>query len=238
MVIIVLAVPELRQVIFDDSSKTHSRQGSYHNYDLAPSTAHSHPTSPTQSRIVSNSSAVLSVRATRFLALTSFVPLIYWIISQGANTPFDYNKHLTNLKYYTHSRTVDIVISYYDEDPMSVVKLVNSLRYYPWIKNRDPRFILYMKNGQLNTSTTVDEFMQITGVDEVHDLKNRGREAGTYLRHILRNYNDSISPSLSQSYRPPGLADHTLFMQPVGLILFFPARTSLTRLNQLFSLST
>ncbi|KAL7007289.1 hypothetical protein EMMF5_003128 [Cystobasidiomycetes sp. EMM_F5] len=105
-------------------------------------------------------------------------------------------------------RTVDVVISFYNEDPRVTRNLTRNLLYYPWIRQRDPRFILYLKNDKLDA----EKIRKSTGVHEVIRLDNRGREAGTYLQHILRNYNASIDPASSSAYRG-GLADHTIFLQ-------------------------
>jgi hypothetical protein len=166
--------------------------------------------------VESDSVAFLSPKAVRFLAVASFTPIAYWLLSQLASSPIELNSRIQSLKYYTHSPTVDIVISYFDEEPDRVHDTIQSLRYYPWIKNRDPRFIIYTKAAEDNLTMSDDEFLVKTGADKVYHLRNRGRESGTYLRHILRNYNDSIDPSLAQAYRPAGLADHTIFMQPVS----------------------
>lgn len=176
------------------------------------------------------SGAYISGRGTRRLALASFTPIAYWFISHIASSPIDLNSRIQSLQYYTHSPTVDIVISYYDEELDKVHDTIQNLRYYPWIKNQDPRFIIYTKAAEENTTMSDEEFLDRTGADKVYHLRNRGRESGTYLRHILRNYNITGDPSLVQSYRPAGLADYTLFMQPVSTSYTHPryARLALT----------
>lgn len=171
----------------------------------------------------SKSAVYISPKAIRYLAITSFAPLLYWFISQLATSPIDINKRIQSLKYYTHSPTVDVVISYFDEEVSAVNHFIKELRYYPWIKNRDPRFIIYSKTPYENMTYTEAEFLKATGADQVYHMDNKGREAGTYIRHILNTYNATIDPSLAQSYRPAGLADHTLFMQPVSVLLFCPS---------------
>ncbi|KAK9894747.1 hypothetical protein P389DRAFT_173903 [Cystobasidium minutum MCA 4210] len=163
----------------------------------------------------SASSAVyVSPKAIRYLSIASFAPMLYWFISQVATSPINLNERVETLRFYTHSPTVDIVISYFDEELPSVHHFIDSLRYYPWIKNRDPRIIIYSKTPPENITYTDAEFLAATGADQVYHMVNRGREAGAYIRHIINNYNASIDPRSAQTYRPAGLADHTLFMQP------------------------
>lgn len=206
--ILCMSVPEIRNRLPGGSAANHRQSA-------LPATRSKNELDAETSE-QSTSVAYISPRAIRYLAIASFTPILYWFLSQVTSSPIDFNTRLQTLKYYTHSPTVDIVISYYDEELDKVHATIQNLRYYPWIKNRDPRFIIYTKASQENATMPDEEFLALTGADQVYHLKNRGRESGTYLRHILRNYNDSIDPSLAQAYRPAGLADHTLFMQPVS----------------------
>lgn len=208
-----LSTPEIRNRFKSAGSQQQA------NKTPLPSTAPRH--SGDSDEGASSSAVYISPKAIRYLAITSFAPVLYWFISQLATGPIDINKRIQTLKYYTHSPTVDVVISYYDEELSAVNHFINQLRYYPWIKNRDPRFIIYSKTPYENMTYTEAEFLRATGADQVYHMDNKGREAGTYIRHILNTYNASIDPSLAQSYRPAGLADHTLFMQPVSILLLF-----------------
>lgn len=207
--ILCVSIPELKSRLTGDKIGDKSHLPS--SYISKAKTGESLQESP--------SGAYISARGVRFLALASFTPILYWFISQVASNPIDLNSRLQFLQYYTHSPTVDIVISYYDEELDKVHATIQNLRYYPWIKFQDPRFIIYTKAAEENNTMSDEEFLDKTGADRVYHLKNRGRESGTYLRHILRNYNQSIDPTLAQGYRPAGLADYTIFMQPVSASL-------------------
>lgn len=217
--LIVLATPELRNRFSGQAKQmplpSSIRDGHQEHEDGLPS----------------SSAVYISPQAMKYLAMASFTPLLYWFISQFSPPQVDYTKPIQSLKYYTHSPTVDIVISHYDEPAHQVKELIETLRYYPMIKTRDPRFIVYTKSPEENvTRISEGEFLHETGANEVYHLPNLGREAGTYIRHITRNYNDTINPTLTQ-YRPAGLADHTLFMQSVSIILLFPFRLPCCRLS-------
>lgn len=161
--------------------------------------------SPTRGSSATGTSSLLASYAS-FLPI--FCCLLGWsgFISPIYNYP---RQMLSSVRDLTPSlRTVDVVISFYNEDPRVTRNLTRNLLYYPWIRQRDPRFILYLKNDKLDA----EKIRKSTGVHEVIRLDNRGREAGTYLQHILRNYNASIDPASSSAYRG-GLADHTIFLQ-------------------------
>lgn len=162
-------------------------------------------------------SSRLSINMVRFLATLSFIPLLCWIIPQQTSA------YLSGAVGYVPSlhafstpadKTVDIVIAYYADEPDNTRNLRETLLRYAWIEGRDPRFILYLKNPDLDANAVKEQ----TGVDEVIRLDNRGREGGTYLQHILLNYNASVEASASQSTsihpaHRKGFAAHTLFFQ-------------------------
>ena len=81
---------------------------------------------------------------------------------------------------------------------------MHHVRLRLWDQQRDIRWIVYLKDENADAAA----LKRTTGVDEIVRLNNTGREAGTYLRHILRHYNDTIDPAQSGVYRA-GLADHT-----------------------------
>ena len=165
---------------------------------------------PTAFGLAEISSLHLSSRAIRILAAASFTPLLVWALSQ-AIPGSAYWPSLSQLPSVSaRPETVDVVISTFNEDAASLRNHIAAIRYYPWVKNRDPRVILYMKGN----ITDAEEYRRSVGADVAIRLDNKGREAGTFLQHILRNYNASTDPALAgHGYRPAGLADHTLFMQ-------------------------
>ena len=160
--------------------------------------------SPSSSR-----SMDLSTTALKALSVASFIPLLCWFLAQNYKYSLAVDSQVAQMRALTPNlKTVDVVVSYYDEPFDSLLNFTQNLRYYPWIRQRDPRFILYVKNDAIDA----EELRKKIDFDSVVRLQNRGREAGTYLRHIIAHYNASVDPTLSAGYRS-GLADHTLFFQ-------------------------
>lgn len=106
--------------------------------------------------------------------------------------------------------SVDIVISSYDEPAENVKAHINKLKEYWWIGGNEPRVIIYLK-GNISLPDP-EQYRKQVGADVAIHLDNKGREAGTFLQHIVDNYNASLDTSASTAYRT-GFADHTLFMQ-------------------------
>jgi hypothetical protein len=197
-------------------------------------------------------SLYISPRGTRYLALASFIPLLYALILQSSSlysAPLSTSKPLSSLSVpplsvvaqYTSSPTIDMVISHYDETVQQTRFMIETLKNYRWIKNSNLRIILYMKKGDGNNEAIRKAelaFQKAVGADDIVHLKNRGREAGTYLQHILRNYNESVDPAATQRYGS-GLADYTLFLQPVSpsliTILQYKSQSTTCRLTLGFS---
>ncbi|KAK6911058.1 hypothetical protein L486_05311 [Kwoniella mangroviensis CBS 10435] len=93
----------------------------------------------------------------------------------------------------------DIVVSHYNEDVNMMRETIES------VKSRLPhsssnRVIIYHK-GQRDKQG-LEELLDMS--DEVVQLENLGREGETYLSHIVRHYDTSVT----------NLAEHTIFMQP------------------------
>jgi len=89
----------------------------------------------------------------------------------------------------------DVVLSYYAEDVNFVARFIQYLRNLSTIKKLKSRIIVYNKNPKINNT-----YLQtILKADIVQQLPNLGREGGTYLHHIITNYDT--------------LANHILFSQ-------------------------
>jgi hypothetical protein len=91
--------------------------------------------------------------------------------------------------------TFDIVISYYGENLEKVAKQLDLLKAIPQLAQYDEiRTFFYTKNP----SADLVAIEQLLGGPAVL-LPNRGRESGTYLTHIIENWDD--------------LGSHTMFVQ-------------------------
>jgi hypothetical protein len=92
-------------------------------------------------------------------------------------------------------RQFDVVLSYYKEDVNYVARFIGYLKNALILKNIQSRIIVYNKNFKMNNTYLKD----ILKADVVQLLDNVGREGGTYLYHMIQNYN--------------AIANHTLFSQ-------------------------
>lgn len=90
---------------------------------------------------------------------------------------------------------LDIVVSMYKEDPVSVGQILDKFRNLEVFKTLNPRVLIYVKNKNAN----ITMIKKRTGASSVELLPNKGREGGTYLHHILTEWDN--------------LANHTLFIQ-------------------------
>lgn len=114
------------------------------------------------------------------------------------------------------ARTVDIVFAFYDE-PLEAFKLHrDAILARPFVRDSDTKTIVYNKGSLPNDKVRTALDLGIN--DEVVKLDNVGREGGTYLRHILLHYNDTLETTSPVALAPHRqarvLADHTFFQQP------------------------
>ncbi|KAK0106972.1 hypothetical protein ONS95_003687 [Cadophora gregata] len=96
---------------------------------------------------------------------------------------------------YSAPSSFDIVISAYLEEPEQIKSLLDSLRKTAYLRNQRPNVILYTKDPEANIAALKDA----TSANVVKQLENVGREGGTYLHHIVTNWDS--------------LAEKTMFIQ-------------------------
>lgn len=101
-------------------------------------------------------------------------------------------------KTFNSRRKVDIVISHYNEPIDELKTLVDRIQNLESISPLQPRFFVYTK-GNIDLSEASEAFNEICDEIEWISMPNVGREAGTYLSHILTRWDD--------------LAAHTIFIQ-------------------------
>ncbi|GAA5935868.1 hypothetical protein JCM10213_002143 [Rhodosporidiobolus nylandii] len=171
------------------------------------------------------------------LALVPFLPLLVYLITTPATTssissacsylpPSLRTSVCPASASVPTSRTIDLVVSYYDEDLERTKKHIEDIRATDFVSKRSSRVIIYNKGARGDME--IREAMQLQRADEVVPLPNLGREGATYLKHILLHYNATVA-ALSPSFRPSSspslaatvarlrtttLADHTYFLQP------------------------
>lgn len=121
------------------------------------------------------------------------------------------------------SRTVDLVIAYYNENLDLTRDHIQAVRGRNFIKARKSRVLIYNKGPRPETELRTQ--LQLKHSDEVIKLPNVGREGQTYLQHILLHYNasisalasvfeDPLSPTRESVAQSRVLADHTIMLQP------------------------
>lgn len=99
-------------------------------------------------------------------------------------------------------RKFDIVVSFYREDQTKIAKELREIKELAPFQGLEPRIIIYVKDQDAD----VVAMKEAIGADVVKIIPNKGREGGTYLAHILDQWDN--------------LAVHTLFLQ--GDIHKFP----------------
>ncbi|RPB04826.1 hypothetical protein L873DRAFT_1173851 [Choiromyces venosus 120613-1] len=96
---------------------------------------------------------------------------------------------------YLPRRQLDIIISLHHEDLHKLNSHLRTITLLPNIAPLNPHVIIYTKDPNSDAETILDQ----ASAENIIHLPNRGREGGTYLWHILNNWED--------------LAEHTLFIQ-------------------------
>lgn len=83
----------------------------------------------------------------------------------------------------------DVVISMYREPLAGITAIMDLVRDIPAIAARSPRLIIYTKDQDAD----LEAIQGATDADEVVKMGNYGREGGTYLHHILTNWDTLAS---------------------------------------------
>lgn len=118
------------------------------------------------------------------------------------------NGHLA----YRGGRKFDIVVSMYQENQTKIAEELKEIKNLPPLQGLEPNIIIYVKDQDVDA----EALKEAVGADVVKIIPNKGREGGTYLAHILDEWDN--------------LATHTLFLQ--GDIHMFPQLS--TRITDYF----
>ncbi|CAD6457022.1 9f8295c5-8b08-409b-93b5-ebc76511b7bd [Sclerotinia trifoliorum] len=86
--------------------------------------------------------------------------------------------------YTPEPSSFDIVISAYTETPESIARMLHAIKSTSYLSSIDPRVLIYTKDPTVSLSMLKNS----TGVDIVKRLPNLGREGGTYLSHIVNEW--------------------------------------------------
>ena len=94
----------------------------------------------------------------------------------------------------------DIVLSYYDENPVKVRNEIELLKAVPAVAELNPRVVIYTKGSvEPSGKAGLEVLRNKLGADIIRTLPNVGRESHTFLAHIVDQWDN--------------LAAHTLFGQ-------------------------
>jgi len=120
------------------------------------------------------------------------------------------SKEQKKISTYTHkltpeqiekkkSRTLDIVVACYRENTDLIRDRINEIKGMELLQGfKRIRVFVYVKNEELKTEE-LDKFAADVGAEHIKVLPNKGREGGTYLHHVVSQWDD--------------LADQTFFVQ-------------------------
>lgn len=89
----------------------------------------------------------------------------------------------------------DIVVSMYQENSAKLARELREIKQLPSLQGLEFNIIIYVKDQQAD----IVALKEAVGADVVKIIPNKGREGGTYLLHILDEWDN--------------LASHTLFLQ-------------------------
>ncbi|CAO2656074.1 Nn.00g048770.m01.CDS01 [Neocucurbitaria sp. VM-36] len=87
---------------------------------------------------------------------------------------------------YKPTMSLEVVLSMYKEPIEEVAQLISNLKVMPSLAGAT--YTIYVKNGEADKR----RIRQVTGANSVSSLPNVGREAETYLNHILNRW-DSLA---------------------------------------------
>lgn len=79
-----------------------------------------------------------------------------------------------------------VVVAHFSEEPYWMSKWIAGVRAVPYAQGLGVHVVIYTKNPD----TDLKSLKAVSGADEVVRLPNAGREGGTYLHHILENYDN------------------------------------------------
>lgn len=107
----------------------------------------------------------------------------------------------TSIRPNTSSRALDIVVARYEESIEDVASMISELLKLPDVYELQPNIEIYNKGGLDFSEKDLEKAISCSPRPRVtiSSLSNVGREADTYLEHIIKHWQD--------------LATHTMFMQ-------------------------
>lgn len=162
----------LYQACIDSMQRTFSRKIIYETRKPSPFT-----------------STVLNALAIIIVASTLTFLSAYSLASLPPSRPTTYDT------IYNSSTRFEIVVSMYQEPPTDVADMLAKIKYTSLLSTLDPKVTIYTKDPDADLSS----IQFVTGADRIIQLPNLGREGGTYLSHIVDQWDE--------------LAEQTMFIQ-------------------------
>ncbi|KAL9631939.1 MAG: hypothetical protein Q9164_005622 [Protoblastenia rupestris] len=105
-----------------------------------------------------------------------------------------------------------MVVSHYKQSPRAIYKYLDQLRKIPNLAKLGTKTTIYTKS---RSKMNMDDFKNLTAADSLFRLRNVGQDSGTYLHHIVQNYDHLPRYTMFLRDDPVGLVDQTgLFDEP------------------------
>lgn len=135
-------------------------------------------------------SKTLSIWFVTTILLVSGVTLISLESSVVKATPHGQISKLDS--NYTPRSQFDIVVSAYDESPKDIKRMLDTVKTTNYLRTIQPNIILYTKDEDADLT----KLKASTGADKIIRLDNLGREGGTYLHHIVTEWDNLAAKTL------------------------------------------
>jgi hypothetical protein len=211
---------ELSQTIERASGRLGASRGETWNKEHLPS-AHDPSSAPRK-------------HPSRKLVGLAFLPLLLYFVQSPSTTtslaaacsylPTNVRSTLCHTFTAPTSRSVDLVIAYYDEDLAAARHHIQAMRERPFVRERESRVLIYNKGPR--SEEELREKMELKSSDEVIPLPNYGREGATYLKVgssfvrflgalvLMRSNPTAHPPPLQLFHRRPRFCSRPLVLHP------------------------
>lgn len=183
--VVILAGGTIASVATDDELSTSARQvGSRLGFSKGDKWSREHSSS------AHDYSGAPRKHPSRKMVGLAFLPLLFYFVQSPSTTtslaaacsylPPNVRSTLCHTFTAPTSRSVDLVIAYYDEGLAAAKHHIQAMRERPFIRERESRVLIYNKGPR--SEEELREKLELKSSDEVIPLPNYGREGATYLK--------------------------------------------------------
>ena len=178
-------------------------------------------------------SSISSAAKYYFLAF-AIVTVLYRLLMQGA--PFTLQGYgLADTRSNATASTdtagpqFNIVVAHFRENPNAMRKYLDQIRKIPNLARLGTETTIYTKS---RIKLRQDNFKNITAADSLFRLRDIGRESGTYLHHIIQNYDNLPQYTMFLHDNPVGRVEETgLFAESYYDVLRYALKNTTGFLN-------